>query len=100
MVWAAVTADGRSPLVFLDRCVKVNAARSPRNCTEGLVEAMGSKTFRAETMDVPAGLSAVAKSSRESRVAKKKCSTLHYGPDLSAPPMSAAEAVGFGSVRQ
>ena len=36
MVWAAITADGRSPLVFIDRGVKINAKYDRKNILEAL----------------------------------------------------------------
>lgn len=45
MVWAAVTADGRSPLVFLDRGVKVNATVYREQVLEGALKPWADKHF-------------------------------------------------------
>lgn len=45
MVWAAVTADGRSPLVFIDRGVKINAENYRENILEGALKPWARKHF-------------------------------------------------------
>lgn len=45
MVWAAVTADGRSPLVFIDRGVKINAEYYRENILEGALKPWARKHF-------------------------------------------------------
>lgn len=45
MVWAAVTADGRSPLVFLNRGVKVNANIYREYVLEGALKPWATKHF-------------------------------------------------------
>lgn len=45
MVWAAVTADGRSPLVFIDRGVKINAQNYRENILEGALKPWANKHF-------------------------------------------------------
>ena len=45
MVWAAITADGRSPLVFIDRGVKINAEYYRENMLEDALEPWARKHF-------------------------------------------------------
>lgn len=45
MVWAAITADGRSPLVFIDRGVKINAEFYRKNILEGALKPWARKHF-------------------------------------------------------
>lgn len=45
MVWAAITADGRSPLVFIDRGVKINAQIYRENILEGVLKPWARKHF-------------------------------------------------------
>lgn len=45
MVWAAVTADGRSPVVFIEPGVKVNATYYRENILEGALEPWARKHF-------------------------------------------------------
>lgn len=45
MVWAAVTADGRSPLVFIDRGVKINAEYYRENVLKTVLKPWADKHF-------------------------------------------------------
>lgn len=45
MVWAAVTADGRSPIVFIESGVKVNATYYRENVLEAALEPWARKHF-------------------------------------------------------
>lgn len=45
MVWAAVTADGRSPLVFIERGVKINAEYYREKVLEGALKPWATKHF-------------------------------------------------------
>lgn len=45
MVWAAVTADGRSPLVFIDRGVKINAEYYRENVLKAVLKPWADKHF-------------------------------------------------------
>ena len=45
MVWAAITADGRSPLVFLDRGVKINWAVYRRTVLKAVLKPWADKHF-------------------------------------------------------
>ena len=45
MVWAANTADGRSPLVFIDRGLKINAEYFRKNILEGALKPLAHKHF-------------------------------------------------------
>jgi len=45
MVWAAITADGRSPLAFIDRGVKINAEYYRENILEGALKSWARKHF-------------------------------------------------------
>lgn len=45
MIWAAVTADGRSPLVFLDRGVKINAIVYRETVLEAVLKPWARKHF-------------------------------------------------------
>ena len=45
MVWAAITADGRSPLVFIDRGVKKNAQYYRESVLEGVLKPWVAKHF-------------------------------------------------------
>ena len=38
MVWATITADGRNPLVFIDRGIKINAEYYRENKLEGALK--------------------------------------------------------------
>lgn len=49
MVWAAVTANFRGPLVFLDKGVKVNAAVYREKVLEGSLKPWARKTFGSDT---------------------------------------------------
>lgn len=49
MVWAAVTADGRAPLVFLPEGVKVNASVYRERVLEASLKPWTRKHFRGET---------------------------------------------------
>ena len=44
-LWAAITADGRSPLVFIDRGIKINAEYYRENILEGAVKPWVRKHF-------------------------------------------------------
>ena len=48
MVWAAVTADGRSPLVFINSGVKINAEYSRDNALKTLLKPRADKHFDQE----------------------------------------------------
>ena len=51
--WAAITADGRSPLVLIDRVVKINAEYYRKNMLEGALKrfaANGTK-YRKATLE-------------------------------------------------
>ena len=43
IVWAAVTSDGRFPLVFIDRGVKINAEYYRENILEGVLKPWARK---------------------------------------------------------
>ena len=45
MVWAAITADGRSPLVFIDLGVKINAGYYRENMLAGALKPWARKHF-------------------------------------------------------
>ena len=45
MVWVAITADGRSPLIFIDRGVKTNAEYYRENMLEDALKPWASKHF-------------------------------------------------------
>ena len=45
MVWAAVTADGRSPIIFIEPDVKVNATYYRENVLEAALESWARKNF-------------------------------------------------------
>ena len=49
MVWAAITADGRSSLVFIDRVVKINAEYYRENMPEGALKPWACKHFGHRT---------------------------------------------------
>lgn len=45
MVWAAISAEGRSPLVFIDRGVKINAEYYRENVLEAALKPWASKQY-------------------------------------------------------
>ena len=45
MVWAAITADGRSPLVLIDRGIRINAEYYRENILEGVLKPWARKHF-------------------------------------------------------
>lgn len=45
MVWGAITADGKSPLVFVEEGVKVNAANYRESILEGVLQPWASEHF-------------------------------------------------------
>ena len=45
IMWAAITADGRSPLVFIDRGVKIKAEYYRKNMLEGALTLWARKYF-------------------------------------------------------
>ena len=69
MVWADETADGRSPLVFIDRGVKINAVYFRKKFLKDSIEAPGRQTFRSQVMDIPKELNTTAFGAREPRMA-------------------------------
>ena len=48
MVWAAITADGRSLLIFIDCGVKLNAEYYRENMLEDALKDLGTQTFRPQ----------------------------------------------------
>ena len=64
MVWAAISADGHSPIVFIDRGVL------SRKYAGGRIQALGTETFRPQTLEIPTGLSTIALRTHHSRMVK------------------------------
>ena len=70
MVWAAIKADGRSPLVFITEYYRENLLEH--------IKALGTQIFRPHTLDIPTVLSAIALSTRHPIMVKKWASSLNF----------------------
>ena len=77
MVCADVTADGHSPLVFINRGVKIIAEIYRQKYS---IEVMGRQTFWPQIMDIPTDPRTTALSTPQPRTAYKGGSSLHFSP--------------------
>ena len=53
MLWAAITADGRSPLVLIDHGVKINAEYYRENILESALKPWALRTLHHRAQHAP-----------------------------------------------
>ena len=78
MVWAAVTADGRGPIVFIEPGVKVNATYYRENVLEAALKPWARKHFGRTPWTFQQDSAPSHKARVNQEWLKKPCSTLHF----------------------